>query len=685
MRGRRRTGLAALVLILVAVALLLLLWRWHEGTWWPGRGGGHQVSAASGRGAVRNAEASGAGRAGRLGAPLRMSGSLGWYLGDAPSVHVAGIVTRDGQPVAGARVELHNLATMMGSAAVESSRTDRAGHFDFGFELPVPSVVLASAGGRQAHHLLALKSGIDRRDAGHLVLDLRPCATPIVGRVVDDSGTPLAAVPILGTTPVGHAGSGELLSIPIGRSDADGHFSVCWAIRLTAAGGGHYPIVRLPFRFDVGDAVMPQQAFTLRGDVRDERNRPAPDALLWVGGDVDEPQTPVAFTRSGPGGVFRFTLAPGCYSGLARRAGSYRQIPQICGGAGEVADIHVTLQGCRLRISGIVRQGGQPLAGAMVHVLDHVIRTDGAGSYRACGYPTMTVAPWVEGYDLAARPELYGKTGAARADLDVLPIGHIRGRVLSAGEPVAGARVSVHGPRQVVTNGATLADASGAFDVEAGEGHYTVSTRFLPEARTVDLTEPGQVVSVDLVIDEVPALHGWMHTATGAPVHDLHVALVNPKHDRTSKSGADGGYSFDRADPGDYTLRLESDRFTFLAGGDRMPVHLVAGEDQELDLTLIDRGTLAITGRVIDSHGQPPRYARVKARRLYQPSVTVHPDGSFRIEHVPPGTYDLKAISADERQRCTTGEIVQAGGPPVTLRLQPIQRAGGRRHIADCF
>lgn len=667
-------------------ALLLLLWRWHEGTWWPGGTGSGDHAATSNDASGQHGGARRAGRGGRLGARLRMSGALGWYLGDAPSVHVAGIVVRDGQPVAGARVELHSLRTMMAVAAVSTTRTDRAGRFDFGFELPVPSVVLASAGGRQAHHFLALKSGVDRRDAGHLILDLRPCATPIVGRVVDDSGAPLAGVPILGTTPVVHAGSGELLSIPIGRSDADGHFSVCWDIRLTAAGGGRYPIVQLPFRFDVGDVVMPQQAFTLRGDVRDERNLAAPDALLWVGGDVDTPQTQVAFTRSGPGGAFRFTLAPGCYSGLARRAGSYRQIPRICGGAGEVATIHVTLQGCRLRISGIVRQGGRPLAGAMVHVLDHVIRTDGAGSYRACGYPTMTVAPWVEGYDLAARPELYGKTGAVRVDLDVLPIGHIRGRVLSAGEPVAGARVSVWGPRQVVTNSATLTDASGAFDVEAGVGHYTLSTRSLPEARAVDLTEPGQVVNVDLVIDEVLALHGWMHTATGAPVHDLWIALVDAEgHSNGRKTGADGGYSFDRAAPGDYQLRLESDRFTFLAGGDRMPVHLAAGEDQELDLTLIDRGTLAITGRVIDSHGLPPRYARVSASHLYQPAVTVHPDGSFRIEQVPPGTYDLEATSTDERQGCTTGEVVQAGGAPVTLRLQPIQRKGGLHHTADCF
>jgi hypothetical protein len=159
---------------------------------------------------------------------------------------------------------------------------------------------------------------------------------------------------------------------------------------------------------------------------------------------------------------------------------------------------------------------------------------------------------------------------------------------------------------------------------------------------------------------------------TGQPLKKatLHLMLVSPSQNPresfvesgyTGMSRADGGFTFEGVEPGEYLLTGERPGYMTtqygskngLTGGSLL--HLAPGQ-QLTDLRMPLVAQAAITGRVLDEDGDPASgmqvmvYGRVRqrAKSHYFPmsEATTDDTGSYRVANLSPGTYYVSAQSA---------------------------------------
>ena len=137
-------------------------------------------------------------------------------------------------------------------------------------------------------------------------------------------------------------------------------------------------------------------------------------------------------------------------------------------------------------------------------------------------------------------------------------------------------------------------------------------------------------------------LMGVLHTPDGEPAGDVHVQLERKLEARCShyveagtvRSDAQGGFAFDRLHPGDYRLRVESERYTHAA------TDVTVTEDiNYLELQLVPAASIG--GRVTLSDGSPVAGMSVQADR--RPSAVVtDAEGRYRLGGLGPETYRLR-------------------------------------------
>ena len=175
------------------------------------------------------------------------------------------------------------------------------------------------------------------------------------------------------------------------------------------------------------------------------------------------------------------------------------------------------------------------------------------------------------------------------------------------------------------------------------QGHYEI--RGLPHATYTVIAEAqrGQLrgratgikpdATVDLQVLGVTTLSGTV-TGPAGPTALFSVELEGPT--RAQRSFTDGKFSFDRVDPGAYTVRVQSSD-----GNALTKVIVTPNQPTTVDITLA--ANAVVIGTLVDTAGKPIAGQAVTLVpdsgdghlqiQLEGPPPTTGPDGSFRLEH----------------------------------------------------
>lgn len=165
-----------------------------------------------------------------------------------------------------------------------------------------------------------------------------------------------------------------------------------------------------------------------------------------------------------------------------------------------------------------------------------------------------------------------------------------------------------------------------------------------------------------------------LQSKSGEPVTKALVILKRGQEPGTGAStDPSGAFRFDNLEPGAYTLSTERTGFVLAAESERSVVNVKPGpEESEVTLKMIRTG--AISGRVLDSEGEPVTGASVQVAPINRkkdgiPSfgATTDDRGEYRAYNIPPGMYHI-AVSYEppfqQRQVRMQRPAAQSNNPP---------------------
>lgn len=213
----------------------------------------------------------------------------------------------------------------------------------------------------------------------------------------------------------------------------------------------------------------------------------------------------------------------------------------------------------------------------------------------------------------------------------------LRGRVLGPdGGPVAGATVEATGAesRQMAQ---TAAD--GTFVLEGlAPGELRLVATASGGLRGEAAARAGSGEEVVLRLERPGRIVGRVLDPEGSPVAGASVMQFGPDDFSRGplKTGADGGFSVEEAEPGTWRLSARAEGF---AGSPAREVEVKAGEDSVVELRL-ERGGV-VEGVVRGLEGSELDRCRVLGGGA---ETRVQPDGSFRLEGVRPGRVTVRAM-----------------------------------------
>lgn len=351
---------------------------------------------------------------------------------------------------------------------------------------------------------------------------------------------------------------------------------------------------------------------------------------------------------SGSDGTFEFTgQEPGQmllrYELPAHASRTHRFIVPAAGTVGDVGDV-VMSRG--YRITGVVRQGRRPLAGATVSVVGEesqaatVTLTGGRfevddlmpGSYRVrarlpsmpAGHAEQTVTLTVDGR-------------VPNIALELPPGRKVRGAVTGRdGQPVANALVTVRG----AAGQPTVTDASGSFALELPDREVQLEVSTADRShRTTVAVAPGEY-DVPVRLDAPPTCTVVARVA-GLPGRSrVPGVLLRIKRLAGNVSGDDrprwvevqnGELRWPLSPVGRCVVTVRAEGFApFTVQHD-----FVANEEHDLGEILLERGA-RVRGRVVDGNGNPVANARVfvgteRDLDLFEPQVVTAADGTFEV------------------------------------------------------
>jgi RNA polymerase sigma factor (sigma-70 family) len=704
---------------LVAVALILLLLLVVGGIALHGRGKRDAGSSSGGGAHGGGGGALVAGQQNAAGTTGNSDKTIPMWLAqpDVAARRIAGKVTFNGAPVAGATVELASLASEAGLVAAPRKVTDASGAFDFGAQLAMEWSVRASAPGKTGATIeLDLRDPTSRPAPDKLELRLGTCSAAIFGVVRDASGGSIASARLTRLNVDGPAmGPTGSTSVPGGPSvvtDSNGAYELCaeakwpgWvSVDVSAEGYGAIVFTGLvPGRIRVDFALVPEA--TIVGRVVDgETGEPVAHAYVLVPrGPPGSETTAQRATFSDEAGKFKIAgVAPGPHTVLAEAAGyvaTQGGVPVTIDAGQTSIELVIRLEhGSTIR--GVVHKDDKPVAGAHVSVAADdawrqpiaVSQTDGSfvltnvphGSIRFTAHPYDVTSP--ETF-MVSQPEHEGVV------LEVKELGAIVGRVTRDQKPVPGAHMYINGPNERDLS-PVIADSDGHYEVHglrpgpwtvgaSSESHGAFGTE--PKAVQVQL---GKTTEVNIDLAFAASIAGKVVDQTGAPVAGVALLFRHTQADDAGWAVSDVDGTFRAAmmtGGGQYTTMIRLRPLSMLAlkpaaGGEFPLITLTDGASAVTGIVLtVKIDHMTISGKVVDAAGGPVPDARVVAeliegngaprffRGLQDPAATTDVDGRFAIDDLLDGTYGLRARSPAGAEATFLG--VRAGTKDLSIVL----------------
>jgi len=183
--------------------------------------------------------------------------------------------------------------------------------------------------------------------------------------------------------------------------------------------------------------------------------------------------------------------------------------------------------------------------------------------------------------------------------------------------------------------------------------------------QTLQMPQQQQLPPGTATVDGIVTILGTSDPVSGAVVEMRKTECGRSGGESmTSTSGADGRFSFKQVRPGNWCIGaakvggalspVEYQQRGFKGRGTAVPI---ADNQQIRDIKLIMPRTGTISGRVLDSDGEPMGHARVQAmeafyqegrKRLYTlNAVQTNDQGEFSLFWLPPGQYYVSAVPED--------------------------------------
>lgn len=629
----------------------------------------------------------------------RAAGAVPTWLAQpgAPARRVAGHVTLDGKPIAGAVVTL-SMDEQPTSTPPQERVTAADGTFDFGFQRPVAVGVGASLPG---HPAVAVE--VDLRDPEAapkpetLELALTSgCPAQLKGRVLDSGAGPVVGARV-------HPGRTAGVA-----SDANGAYELCLPLGesnlLVEAAGYGAMTLRVQLNGSMlRDIVLTPEA-TLHGIVVDTANAPVADAIVTASARMfqsDGMRSGVAHTDAS--GKFTMQVSPGDYRVSAVAAGSARSPIQVVSALvdGPGREVRLVVVG-GVRVRGIVMSGSKPVSGARVTA--HTVSTGRAvdafsqadGRFVLDGVPegalVFTAEPWA-----VERPRRWvAKAGAPEVTLEVQRMASVRGVVTRLKKPVAGAKVEVNSmmsePKKVIT------DAKGRYEVLGlNKGNHQVvgssdaAGAFTQKSLVIADRED---VTLDLELDGAASIEGTVVDEKGQPLAGALVSWANSRYDTgQGTTDAQGHYRAAQMTGGDtYEAKV------YLSGQPGSPAKPVAaslpsvvlkdGNSHAEGIKLqVKTEKLPLSGRVVDAKGQPVADVKLRAQAAGDdqfamfspwralPQTFTDANGAFTFTGLSSGTWAIRARSPTAEESTVTAE---AGKSDVLITLRPVAHLDGK-------
>lgn len=627
----------------------------------------------------------------------------------APDSRVVGrVLDATGGPIAGAKVLVHfeeqALARYRKTGRVTISPapdaewiTDAQG----GFEGLAPSGSIGLVASADAYSETRERV---RAPAAGVVLVLAPGAR-VSGRVQRADGSPVSGASLQ----LKPRGFGRL---PLeGQSDEQGEFSIggvpAGVSELTASAPG-LSSAREWLRLSLAEVAAPvvltlTAAHSVHGVVRASDGSPCPAGMVRAGGRLGAIVAIEADGRYRLDGLDSGTheLSVTCH-GVAAQTRSLRI------GADSPASLELNWQlEAGLSVSGSVRRkNGEPFAGGMVWLhgvpppegADPDTHTDALAGNRSASCNTTAGgtfrcgglrAGWYRvnagspaGASVSSEPVHVDAQKQPEVTLVMPDAAEVRVRVAGAGLGSVGGGVDALSARGVFARGASpfpiaAAPRGDTFVFESlALGRWRIAVGRAPSepgpsAVDVQLTEPDQVIEIELRAPEALAIGGNVVDAAGEPVPDAWVeaSLVEadfpmpyPIAEPVLSSG-DGRFELGDLPPGRYLVSAVH------AGGEARKADVAAGQSE---VRLVLEGYGSLSGSVTDADGQPASdFSVLVLRDTPGEPLSVDGDrGLWTLPWVGPGSYRV-AILSSSGGAATTARVNSGNDTKLALRLDP--------------
>ena len=613
----------------------------------------------------------------------------------APLRRIAGRVTFGGAPVPNATVELQSELTDAGMLRPAKRRTGSDGLFDFGTQPPAKFSVAATADERSPAIV-----EIDTRDptsaAERLELRLGGCQSQLLGHVSDSSGGPIAGAKVCLAPPRASA---------CVETDSSGAYKACLSphqnlVAVAATGyGAIYDRFEYTGRRVQRDYKLTPEATIVGRVIRADTNAPV------AGASVRSSSTEAGLRFAAPGATTtddagRFTL-----SGLA---GGRHRVLAFAEGVASAEAVEVNVEPGRSsgevllrlvqasRLSGVVTDGRDPIVGATVSLgfgesrgsVDAVTQPDGSFVIDpvARGVAMLTVRD----YDVREPKTIkIDRANVSGVHVIVDAMASVAGHVTFQGKPFAGAEAGdgfqLNAPTDSDGNYVLRGMPPGRYHMSAMDP----TTRAFGWGPELVLAKGEKRTGIDIDIDRTAKISGVVVESDGTPVSAVMVSveMVGVTDFGQDVTSPDGTFCIRYImGGGDYRASvLASAQFTTvhlkLASDSATTINVKDGTTEVTGVRLVvQRDHLSISGRTVDSDGQPFSDVRVVAFRAddmtgsmlddwySHPSAISATDGSWSIADLDSATYTLRARAGDGSEGLVRG--VSAGQKNVVVTLQ---------------